>query len=67
MVVKLIEELRQAILIYQVGPVKDDQRGPAESFCIAFATTFYRQPGRAVDCKSPLIVFAVGADGRLVG
>ena len=32
MVVKLIEELRQAILIYQVGPVKDDQRGPAESF-----------------------------------
>ena len=51
MVVRLVEELRQAILIYQVCPAEDHRPGQVDPFGIVIATTVNRQPGRTVDCK----------------
>lgn len=66
-VIKLVEDLRQAILIYQVGPsAKNHQSGPVDAFGTVIATTVYQRPGRAVGCKFLLNVFAVEADGWLV-
>jgi hypothetical protein len=58
-VVKLIEELRQAILIYQVGTIGSLRSGRANAFGIAIAAAINRQPSRAVDCKFPPIVFTI--------
>lgn len=66
MVIKLVEELRQAILIYQVGLAENYQPGFADASGIAIATTVYRQPGCAVDCKCPPDFFTVEADGQSV-
>ena len=40
-VVKLVEELRQAILIYQVGIAENQRPGWADAFAIVVATTVY--------------------------
>lgn len=57
MVVKLIEELRQAILIHQVGTVEKYRSSLPDAFEIVVATTVYRQPSHAVDRRSSLHVF----------
>ena len=62
-VVKLVEELRQAILIYQVGTVGSERSSQADMFSIAIATTVDRQSGHTVDCKLPPSVFTIRTDG----
>ena len=62
-VVKLIEELRQAILIYQVGTIGSLRSGRVNAFGIAIAAAINRQPSRTVDCKFPHVVFTIGTDG----
>ena len=61
-VVKLIEELRQAILMYQVCTIGSLISGRVNAFEIAIAAAIDRQPGRAVDCRFSPIVFAPGTD-----
>ena len=61
-IVKLIEELRQAILIYQVGTIGSLISDRVNTFGIAIAAAINRQPSRTVDCRSPPIVFTVGTD-----
>jgi hypothetical protein len=65
-VVKLIEELRQAILIYQVGTIGSLRSGRINAFEIAIAAAIDRQPGRTVDCRFPPIVFMIGTDGQSI-
>ena len=65
-VVKLVEELRQAILIYQVGKVGSERSSQANVFGIAIATTVDRQSGHAVGCKLPPSVFTIRTDGRSI-
>ena len=65
-VVKLVEELRQAILLYQVGAVENHRSSRIDALGIAIATTIYRQSSRTVGCKSHLNVHTARADGRLI-
>jgi hypothetical protein len=66
-VVKLVEELGRAILLYQVGThVEILRSGWADAFGIAIATTVHRKSGHAVDCRSPLDAFTLRADGRSI-
>ena len=65
MIVKLVEELRQAILIYQVGTVQNCRSSRVDDFWIVVATTVYRQSGHTVGCKYPPNVFTVQIDGRI--
>ena len=52
MVVKLVEELEQAILLYQVGTVENNRSSvSSDMFEIAIATTVHRQSGRTVGCE----------------
>ena len=53
MVVKLIEGLGQAVLLYQVGIVKNRRSSQFNASGIAIATTVHRPSGHTVDCKSP--------------
>lgn len=64
-VAKLVEDLQQAILIYQVGTIHQEPResGMAYTFRIAIAAAIDKQPGLAVDCKPPPIVLFIGTDG----
>ena len=64
-VVKLVEELRQAILIYQVGTIGSQRSNQADVFGIDIATTVNRQPGDAVGCKLPPNIFIIRTDGWL--
>jgi len=61
-VVKLIEELRQTILVYQVGDIGSLRLARVDAFGIAIAAAINRQSSRTVDCKFPPIVFTVGTD-----
>ena len=61
-VVKLIEELRQAILIYQVGDIGSLRLARVDAFGIAIAAAINRQSSRTVDCKFFPVVFAVRTD-----
>ena len=63
-VVKLVEELQQAILIYQVGTVGSERSSQADVFGIAIATTVDRQSGHPVGCKLPPNIFIIRTDGR---
>ena len=53
LIVRLVEELRQAILIYQVGTVETCQLSRVDALRIAIATEVYERPDCAVGCKSP--------------
>ena len=64
MIVKLVEELRQAILIYQVGTVENRRSTRVNASRVAVATTVYRQSSHSIDCESPPNVVTVGTDGR---
>ena len=63
-VVKLAEELRQAILIYQVSPAATYRPDLVDPLGVVIATTVYRRPYCTVGCESFLEVFSVGANGR---
>jgi len=65
-VVKLIEELRQAILIYQVGNIESLRLARVDVFGIAIAAAINRQPSCTVDCKFSTVVFTVGTNTGLV-
>ena len=52
-VVKLVEELGQAILLYQVGIIENRRSCRFNAFGIAIATTVHRPSGHTIDCKSP--------------
>ena len=65
-VVKLVEELRQAVLIYQVGTVGSQRSSQADVFGTAIATTVDRQSGHAVGCEFPPDVFIIRTDGLSV-
>src|SRR6202000_449444 len=56
-IAKLIEQLRQAILIYQVGTTESRRPCRIDSFSIVVATAVYRESGRTIDCKSHSSVF----------
>ena len=61
-IVKLVEELRQAILLYQVRTVENCLSTRVDAFWTAVATTFDRQSSHAVDCESPFNLFAIRTD-----
>ena len=52
-IVKLVEELRQAILLYQVCTVENRPQSRVNVFWIVIPTTIYRQSGRAIGRKFP--------------
>ena len=59
-IIKLVEDLRQAILIYQVGTIRK-YWDPVELRCfgVAVATAIDRKPGFTIDCKLPSVAFSV--------
>jgi len=65
-VVKLIEELRQTILIYQVGNIGSLRLARVDAFGIAIAAAINRQPSRTVDCKFFPVVFTIVTNTGLV-
>ena len=66
-IVRLVEQLRQAILIYQVGAAESCRLSQADLFRIVVATTVYRQSGHTIGCKPPSNAFIfVGTDERSV-
>ena len=54
-IVRLVEQLRQAILIYQVSTAEGCRSSRVEAFWIAIATTRYRQPGHTIGCEFPTV------------
>ena len=56
-VVKLVEQLRQAILVYQVGTADSHLPHRVDSFSIVVATAVYAESGHATDCKPPFNAF----------
>lgn len=61
-VVKLIEELRQTILVYQVGDIRSLRLARVDALGIVITAAINRQPGRTVDRRFLPIVFATGTD-----
>ena len=68
-VIKLVEDLRQAILIYQVGVISGTI-GAGQSFSnafgIAISAAIDGQSGLTVDRKLPSIISFIETDGRWV-
>ena len=59
-IIKLVEDLRQAILIYQVGTImKYWDSVELRCFGVAVATAIDRKPGFTIDCKLPSVAFSV--------
>lgn len=56
-IVKLVEELRQAILLYQVGNIENCRSSRADAFWTDVATAVNRQSSDPIDRKSPSNVF----------
>ena len=65
-VVKLVQELRQAVLLYQVGTVGSQRSSRANVFGIAIATKVDRQSDHTVSCEFAPCVFIIRTDGRLI-
>ena len=65
-IIKLVEQLRQAVLMYQVGTADGCRSSQVDAYWVAVATTIYRQSGHTSDCKSPPTVFTLGVDGRSI-
>ena len=64
-IVSIVEQLRQAILIYQVSTAEGCRSSQVNAFWIAVATTRYRQPGHTIGCEFPYSIFTVvRTDGR---
>ena len=60
-VVKLVEELRRAVLVYQVSIKPNPSRGLLTRGT-GVATTIDIQPGRPPDCEFALLIFDYGAE-----
>ena len=66
-IVRLVEQLRQAILIYQVGAAESCRSCQADPFRIVVAATVYRQSGHTIGCKTPSNAFTfVGSNEQSV-
>ena len=63
-IVKLVEELRQAILLYQVGTIEHCRSTRVNVFWTVVATAVYRRSGHTVNCKFPPNAFAIGTNRR---
>jgi len=62
-VVELVEDLRQAIFIYQVGTIGNHRHWAELRVGIAIATAINRKPGLTVGCKLSYIVSVSRTDG----
>ena len=66
-IVKLVEQLRQAILIYKVCIADSCRSSRVDAFRIVVATAVYRESGHTIGCMSPSSVFTfVSTDRQLI-
>ena len=63
-IVKLVEELRQAILLYQVRTVENCRLSRVDALWTAIATAFYKQSGHTIDRKCPSNVLTIRPNRR---